>query len=474
MAIALFTSKNFKSKIQSITYLRLLSWTIWKFLILLFLTLILSLLSSLPFLSFFLRFSFHFTSFIKLYLLFIIIDVLSFIALTSNTNTSTSFEFLSKLFLQPNQLTFCFFALVFVISVVATAATEVIIKNIDDDLNNDNDINKYVFLFYFFAICVTVSIVKKINIKSNDANVNVNRVDCFKQSLKKIIKDNIDIAMIEMFIFGTIVYIMMIDNKILINGMIIRKGIFFMNVFIYLIIMIMISLSMMKNFILAPVNYINEENRTAASLMKLLINFRNESMFMVYHYFTSVKVSIKEIDLLSKDQIEDVKKKIDYLYSRVLEKLKISDNLANNMRMMQSTPSIFSSFLSKFDFSKNEIFEKETSIAIIDILCDIMKELIVKIAKGKNSKENIINYQFYIVHFFEVMTFYERITKDIASSKNFFNNMINGESLRKDLMILNKRIEAKLQFVIKLHLARNFLMEQSKTVIDRIDLYKQL
>ena len=471
MAIALFTSKNFKSKIQSITYLRLLSWIIWKFLILLFLSLFLSLLSYLPLLSFFLRFSFHFSSLIKIYLLLIIIDVLSFIALSSTTNTSILFEFLSKLLLQPNQLTFVFFALIFVISVAASATTEIINTNIEDDLNNDNDIKKYIFLFYFYAICATLSIVKKININSNNAYINVNRVDCFKLCLKQFLKPNRSIAVIEMFIAGTLLYIMMIDNKILINGIIIRKVIYFMNVFFYLTMIIMLSVSMMKTFILSAVNYVNDENRTSASLMKLYLNFRDESIYLIYHYFLSVKVSIKEIEFLSKGQIEDIKKKIDYLYSRVLEKLKISDNITNSMRMNSS--SFFSSLLSKIDFSKNEIFERETSIAIIDLLCDIMKELIVKLVRGKNTKENIINYQFIIVHFIEVMTFYERITKDIATSKTFFANMLNGENLRHELIVLNKKIEAKLQFLIKLHMERNFIIEQSKTVNDRIEMYKQ-
>ena len=263
----------------------------------------------------------------------------------------------------------------------------------------------------------------------------------------------------------------MIDNKRLINGIIIRKVIYFMNVFFYLTMIIMLSVSMMKTFILSAVNYVNDENRTSASLMKLYLNFRDESIYLIYHYFLSVKVSIKEIEFLSKGQIEDIKKKIDYLYSRVLEKLKISDNITNSMRMNSS--SFFSSLLSKLDFSKNEIFERETSIAIIDLLCDIMKELIVKLVRGKNTKENIINYQFIIVHFIEVMTFYERITKDIATSKTFFANMLNGENLRHELIVLNKKIEAKLQFLIKLHMERNFIIEQSKTVNDRIEMYKQ-
>lgn len=472
----LFNQRSYKEKINSITYLRFLCWLIWKFFLILIITMILSLVSRIPFLQIFFKFHFSFVIFFKFYLISVLCDIVLLIMFKGETGIMSQFEKVAKIFLEPNQISFCFFGLiVLVIFSLKTIKQMVNVNEVnyfqeEEEYENQKD---SVF-FWIMSLCLIFEIINSASrFKWNE--INTNRIDCFKQNLKNSFIRPKNYLSVELKLIIILLILIFTKKSIFVW----KNFIDFTNIFFYVDFMLFLSFEMLKNFICSNINYNNLQTPTPNSFIKFPLNFKNENNLINVHYFKNLNYVFangiycnsnntqtnSSLKLINKENFEEIKKKLDYLYNKLIEKLKYSNE--QNMQVIR----IF--FFKYLDFSKNEIFERETSLQMIDLATELMYNVIMFLIQNNNN--NIIQgFQFYIVHFFELLTFYEKITKDISTSSNFYPNMICHENLQSELVILNKKIELKLQHLIKYNQVHNYLLEQSTTVRDRLTLFNCL
>lgn len=472
----LFNQRSYKDKINSVTYLRFLCWLIWKFFLIIIIIMILSLVSKIPFFQIFFKFNFSFVILLKFYLISVLCDIVLLIMFKGETGIMSQFEKISKIFLEPNQISFCFFALiVLVIFSLKTMKQMVNINEInyfpdEEEIENQKD-SVFYWMMSFYLIFEIISSVSRFKWKE----INTNRIDCFKQNLKNIFIRDKNYFSVELKII--IIFLILVFTK---KSIFIWKNfIVFTNIYLFVDFMLFLSFEIIKNFICSNINYGNLQTPTANSLIKYPLNFKIENNLINIHYFKNLNYifingiycnsnntpSSSNLKLINKENFEEIKKKLDYLYNKLIEKLKYSND--QNLQVIRFF------FFKYLDFSKNEIFERETSLQMIDLATELMYNVIIFFIQN-NNKNIIQNFQFYIVHFFELLTFYEKITKDISTSTNFYSNMISHENLQNELVILNKKIELKLQHLIKYNQEHNYLLEQSSSVRDRLTLFNCL
>lgn len=168
----LFNNNSFNDKMQSVYYLRFISFQIWKFLLLfIFLFILFYLTHFWPF-SFFSVLNFKFLSYIQIYFFLIFIDFLQMELFIQSNSQYSFFEIMIKIFLIPNKTTFSIFAITFLnyINLNILKSMSYSIDNYIFYLENDN-FNSNFILMIMSALFSIKSISSKELFKWNEIEV---------------------------------------------------------------------------------------------------------------------------------------------------------------------------------------------------------------------------------------------------------------------------------------------------------------
>lgn len=236
-----------------------------------------------------------------------------------------------------------------------------------------------------------------------------------------------------------------------------RITIYFTWIFILYSNLLSFSFLILKNFLCQIINYQCRQINNSNQLIRLQYNFKENNQFYNIQYMKNLIEIFKENkndNLLNKENIEEIKKKVDFIYNNILRKF---DN-SNKRKIAKKN------FLQYFDFSKNEIFEKETSLKMIDCITDLIYYVIIFICKGefKLNKEEIFHqFQFYIIYFIEILIFFQEITK---LNDNFFEYIIDSNILKSDIKKQKIIIQNKIHYLLNLDLKEHYIFQTSEKI----------
>ena len=465
----LFDQSTYKGKINSVSNLRFLSYELWK-IPLLYITLVsLCFLSRFFIIDKFTPLIFDFFAFLKLLLFSFLIDYTLFVLFKRYNGQLSAFEKIIKIVIEPDLATFGLFILILLLNFAARSLKK-FSKILNEETENYNlTPSNDDFLIIVFTLAFSIDIYVNFDLFTWPRD-NMNRVDSFKFKLKNIFSE-INIKLLGAFSIYTYFYLV---NK---NGTIFVFSYFatYITLFLLLECITLYSFGMVKTFVCSPINYQCFQMQNSVQLVKHSFKPREEISFINYHYLTRLSTlfvevshlpnSVGNLNLITKELLEINKSKIEYVYNRLLEKIERT----NNNTVKKQTP-----LMKYIDFSRNEVFEDETSIKMIDLATDLIVNIMNYIIKANmrcSENDKFKNMQFYITYFFELLINFEKITQEIGDSKRFYIGVGGGETLKTELKKLASKIENKIQFLVKANYEKAFLFDVSGKVKSRIELH---
>ena len=468
----LFTQVKYKEKIYNITYLRLISFEIYKLFLFYFLMSIISRLSyHFPF-SLFYEIEYDSSKLTKIFIYLLIIDIGYFISFKSCEVQFSIMEILINLILKPNLLKILPISLSFCLLYLITKEIKLLmpklesqyIKNkyhIEPIYRDEYEENYYArkglskYTIYensdgFFILCVSIILlIHFIIIKQKYylwPKLELGRINNFKHSLWIGIK-NILIIGFPSFLIIYFIFIFYYQSLLIINLCFNYTAVFVIEYNI-----LFISIECLHNFICPKINYITNEINSKTQLIQKEIDFQKEECFYIIHHLKNLN-DIFEIphdiklntELLSSNNINIIKNKI-YFFTNSLNR-KYSFFLGksssayiytnNNMNSIDKLKIIITKILEYFDFSGNQIFENDTCIEIMKLIIGLNGNLIIFIS---DTKINISDDEKYMDYSDHIYFFIERLCEMKKIFFNLWNNKKLSEKLIRDLYKLNDLI----------------------------------
>ena len=460
-----FANKNYKDKIYNITNLRLLSYEIYKLFFLNFGLRIIGLLSfHFPF-SIFYELEYNFFTFVKLYIYLLIFDLCYFILFKSNEGQFSNFEFFCALLEKPNPKRICPISISFcVIYLITKEIQNLMTKLSPSDVKEkynvqpqfrDSDeeyyyqskgltkwtiyessnllfiiVISFIFLFQFILVKHKFNLWPKLGL---------GRIDNFKNVFWGAIR-NIWIIGIPTFFIIYFVFFIFYYHTLFIANLCFNYTTFFIieyNIFF-------ISTKCLENFICAKINYISYEINTQDLLIQKEIDFSKEENFYIIHHLKHLSDIYKyakniklNTNLLKAENIIALKKKIYFFidslnqkFSKFLSKKRFFPPNNSGMSMGDNMKLAMAQIVYFFNFSANQILEKETSFEIIKSLIEVIGNIIIYMADAKinnTSEEKYLAYNDHIYFFIHNLLEIDRMAFNLIQSKEI------SEQLRSDL-----------------------------------------
>lgn len=464
----LFSQNKYKEKIYNITYLRFISYEIYKFFIFYNLMSIISRLSHhFPF-SLFYEIEYDSSKITKIFIYLLIIDIGYFISFKSYEGQFSVIEILIYLILKPNLSKILIISFSFCLLYLITKEIKFLmprlesqyiknkyhIKPIYKDEYEENyyarkGLSKYTIYEKTDALfIISVSIILLMHflvIKQKYdlwPKLDLSRINNFKNKLWIAIK-NVFIIGIPVFL---IIYLILIFyyQRFFIFSLCSN----YTSLFIIEYNILFISIECLHNFICAKINYITNEINTKDQLIQKKIDFQKEECFYIIHHLKNLNEIFKfphdiklNTVLLMENNLNSIKNKIYFFtnslnikYSSFLGNSLYINVIYNNMNSFEKLIIIIKKVLEYFDFSGNQIFEKETCIEIIKLVIELNGNLILFISDAKiniSDEEKYVNYSDHIYFFIERLCEMKKIFY------NLWNNKKISEKLRQDINKLN-------------------------------------
>ena len=461
-----FDDNKYKHKINSITNLRFLSFEIYKLSFLCLYLFILNKLSHLFFFNFFGVINFNFYSYIKIFTYLLIIDICYLIIFKLNKGIKSFLEMLIDSILHPNVIKLVSISLCFILILFCTKEFKFLMprleyeyikhkyhfEKIDDDYIDEYDDEKY-YSDFFYIICITgfLFIYMIIDLTKFDfwPKVNLTRINNLKKylciSLNNIgiigIPSFFVIYCLNIFFYKTLfIFDFSINYTFL---LVLEYNIFFIN------------LNCLQNFICAPINFLSGDVNSVEKLIKKEIRFFKEDNFYIGHHLQHLRDlyeyprDIKyNSNLLFYENLIYLQKKINFFFEAINKKYSYSYNKRNyfyirqNSDFIDKTKIFLENFFSFFDFSVNQIIQKETCIQNMKLLIEILGNVINFIADAKINKTNeekYEEYKEYSYYFVDKLIDIDSILANLIQNKRISSNLKND--LKKLRYIINTNYE---------------------------------
>ena len=467
----LFSHVQYKEKIYNITYLRLISFEIYKLFTLYFLMSIISRLSyHFPF-SLFYEIEYSSSKITKIFIYLLIIDIGYFISFKSYEGHFSILEILINLILKPNLLKILPISFSFCLLYLITKEIKFLMPrlesqyiknkyNIEPVYKDEYEENYYArkglskYTIYessdgLFIICVSIILLIHFLIIKQKYDLwpklELGRINNFKKLIWIAIK-NILIIGFPTFLIIYFIFIFYYQSLFIISLCLNYTAVFVIEYNI-----LFISIECLHNFICPKINYITNEINSKSQLIKKEIHFEKEECFYIIHHLKNINDiytfphDIKlNTELLSYDNLNNIKNKIYFFinslnrkYSIFLGKISGAIYINNNMNSFDKLRIIFHKILEYFDFSGTQIFENDTCLEIIKLIIELNGNLIIFISDAKINIHNEEKYMNYSDH---IYFFIERLCEMKQIFFNLWNNRKISEKVKKDLYKLNDLI----------------------------------
>lgn len=504
---SLFNKDTYKEKISSITNLRFVSFQLWKWLLLIVSLLLLKIINHIFIVNLYITYTFSLSLLFKLFLLGIGIDYIKLFLFKNNQNQNGVFERIVKLFLVPSQSTFAFFFLLLLSQANITSIKSVFaINSALSSLDASSDIETgeresegegegIVSKGSDFTLMLCYSLISSFQVINQHSfykwpKLNKTRIDCFKAAGKKSIKRAIRLTRYHIII-GAFYYIMKANTlKIGCDLLIYSIVVFYNEIFQYILY------NLLKGFICSPINPDSNEIKNELELISYPLNFSASSSFIIIHYLNSLnetllkayyqpKLQLNPVLMKNNSVLKEIKYKIDFIYSRLNEKMKIV-----YYSLKQQSKETFGSgggglnaggLISWFDFSKNEIFEYETSPEIIDIITEVIYTNVLLLSTEKHHDINRTNgeeinqneVQYYIVYLIDRLFAFEKVMKELRSLIDSNSAKSKGMAKISNLLsIIILKIQMRVKSIVYKNLKDNFIINYSESVQEIIKQFR--
>ena len=459
----IFAQDKYKEKIYNITYIRILSFEIYKlFIFYAFMSLMSKLSYHFPF-SIFYEMEYNFFTLAIIFIYLFIIDIFYFILFKSNEGQFSVIEILMSFLFNPNLYKILPISFSFCILYLVTKEIKSLMPRLDSQyIKNKYNIepiyrdeyeenyyarkglSKYTFYEYserLFLFCVSIFLLVQFIIVKQKFDLwpklNLGRINNLKNKLWISIKN--------MFIIGFpsffIIYIFFIFyyHSLFIVNLCLNYTI----VFVIEYNILFISTDCLLNFICAKINYITIEVNTKAQVIKKEIDLKNDETFYIIHHLKHLNEMFKythdvklNSNLLNIENLNIIKNKIYFFmdsinkkYIMFLNKIKPL-NVRNNMNAIDKIKIVSQKISELFDFNANKVLENDTSIEILKMLVELNGNIVIFIAEANINmprEEKYIGYCDHIYFFIERLFEMDRIFMDLLKNKKI------SEQLRKNL-----------------------------------------
>jgi hypothetical protein len=240
-----------------------------------------------------------------------------------------------------------------------------------------------------------------------------------------------------------------------------------------------ISLNCLQNFICAPINFLAGDVNTVEKLIKKEIRFLKEDNFYIGHHLQHLRDlyeyprDIKyNKNLLFYENLIYLQKKINFFFEAINKKYSYSYNKRNYITLRQNNDFIdkiknfFENIFSFFDFSVNQIIQKDTCVQNIKLLIEILGNVINFIADAKINKSNeekYDEYKDYSYFFVDKLIDIETILVNLIQNKRISSN------LKKNLKKLRYIIKNNYELIRYKQMKNNFLKLMSQKLNEMIN-----
>ena len=464
-----FDDNKYRYKIYSITNLRILSFEIYKLFFLCLYIFILNKLSHLLFFNFFGEINFTFYSYIKIFAYLLIIDICYLIIFKSNKGIKSFFEMLIDSILNPNVIKLVSTSLCFILILFCTKQFKFLMprleyeyikqkyhfQQIDDDyidMDGYDDEKYYSDSFYIICITCFLFLYMIFDLTKFDfwPKVNLTRINNLKKYLC-ISLNNIGIIgvpaffviyCLNIFFYKTLsIFDLSINYTFL---FVLEYNIFFIN------------FNCLQNFICAPINFLAGDVNSVEKLIKKEIRFLKEDNFYIGHHLQHLRDlyeyprDIKyNTNLLLYENLINLQKKINFFFEAINKKYSYSYNKRNyfyinqNSDFIEKTKNFLENIFSFFDFSANQIIQKETCIQNMILLIEILGNVINFISdakiNNKSNEEKYEEYKDYSYYFVDKLIDIDTILVNLIQNKRISSNLKNN--LKKLRYIIKNNYE---------------------------------
>jgi hypothetical protein len=240
-----------------------------------------------------------------------------------------------------------------------------------------------------------------------------------------------------------------------------------------------ISLNCLQNFICVPINFLAGDVNTVEKLIKKEIRFLKEDNFYIGHHLQHLRDlyeyprDIKfNTNLLFYENLIYLQKKINFFFEAINKKYSYSYNKRNyitlrpNNDFIDKIKNFFENIFSFFDFSVNQIIQKDTCVQNIKLLIEILGNVINFIADAKINKSNeekYDEYKDYSYFFVDKLIDIETILVNLIQNKRISSN------LKKDLKKLRYIIKNNYELIRYKQMKNNFLKLMSQKLNEMIN-----
>ena len=463
-----FEDNKYKDKIYSVTNLRLLSFEIYKFFLLYLFIIIISKLSHIFPLNFFFEMNFNFYSLIKIFIYYLTIDICYFILFKYNTGIKSFPEFIISLIVHPNIIKLISMSISFSLIFISTKEFKSLMPRLEFDyIKNKYDLDNYSeeeenerykeynkfynsdFLYDVIISCLLFSCMifdlEKFNLWPK---LQLSRINFLKNKLASSLMNIIIIGIpsfLLIYFFLIFFYHTLFVFDLSLN---------YASLFIFEYNILYLSLKCIKNFICSPINYITNEINTTDKLIKKEINFLKEDNFYICHHLQQLRDlyeyprDIKyNINLLSHENLNCLKKKLNFFTDSINKKYQLIYTKKSyyyinpNGDFIDKIRIFFGKIRDLFDFSANQIIQKDTSVQNIKFAIEITGNIILFISDAKINKINEEKYNEYKEYSYY---FTDKLIDINTLLVNLIQNKKISENLKKNLQ--------KLRYIIKNYL----------------------
>ena len=459
-----FADNKYKEKIYSVTNLRLLSFEIYKLFILYLSILIISQLSHHYPLYFFFEINFNFYSFIKIFIYLLIIDICYFLLFKLNSGIKSFHELIINLIFHPNIIKLLSMSLSFCLIYFCTKEFKYLMPRLDLDhtkkqyeLNNDEEdeydryeeYDRYDYSDIFYEVGVSIILFSYMILDLEKFNLwpklNLSRINNFKN---KLFNSFINIGIIGFPTFFIIYFILIFFYRTI---FIFDISFNYTSLFVLEYNIFFLSLNCIKNFFCAPINYITNEINNVDKLLKKEINFKKEENFYIGHHLQHIRDLYEyprdvkfNANLLLHENLKCLTKKINYFTDIINEKYQLSFK-KKNFYYVNTKDDLFykvrtccDNISSFFDFSINQVIQKETCVQNIKFLIEIIGNVIIFISDAKINKMNEDKYN-------EYKNYSYYFVEKLIDMDNMLINLIQNKRISENL----KKNLQKLRYIIK-------------------------
>ena len=449
-----FDDNKYRYKIYSITNLRILSFEIYKLFFLCLYLFILNKLSHLFFFNFFGEINFNFYSYIKLFTYLLIIDICYLIIFKANKGIKSFFEMLIDSILHPNVIKLVSMSICFILILFCTKEFKFLMPRLeyeylkykyhfieDDYIDIEGYDDEKYYSDFFYIICITgfLFLYMIFDLTKFDfwPKVYLTRIN----NLKK--------------------YICISFNTYIIIGIPAFCVIYCLNIFFYKTLLIFdlsinytflfvleynifsINFNCLQNFICAPINFISGDVNSVEKLIKKEIRFLKEDNFYIGHHLQHLRDlyeyprDIKyNTNLLLYENLIYLQKKINFFFEAINKKYSYSYNKRNyfyinrNNDFIDKAKIFCENIFSFFDFSANQIIQKETCVQNMKLLIEILGNVINFIAEAKinnkSKEEKYEEYKDYSYYFVDKLIDIDTILVNLIQNKRITSNLKNN------------------------------------------------